>query len=577
MKINRRELLSLGAKATMALTAGKFLVTESLAAEIPPATLDTKFKNAFIALDGFVGQYMHEINSPGMILVLSDRAKVQRVSTYGLSDLERKFPVVPNQLFHIGSISKSFTAIAVLQLREEGKIDLDKPILDYLPWLKIETKYAPVTVHHLLTHTSGLPGNVPIFLSDSTAKHKQGYAPGEYFHYCNLGFDILGRLVNQIDGQTYGESISRRIFQPLEMNATEPTINSDERDRTAKNYMAYHDERPSRRDGKLAEAPQLIFEKGSGSIASTAGDMGLYIKMLVNGGKGAKGRVLSEDGFKLFTKPFIKAEEFSPTASYGYGIAVDSLDGHTILRHTGGMVSFMSALQVDLDEGVGAFASINAQQGYRPNPVAKYALQTMRAANENKPMPPRPKPNPLTRIEKAADYAGVFTAPDGRKLEFTSAGAGDALFVLYKGKRLQIETTASGGFLIPHPDFEHFLISFNREKGKDTPVTEVSYGADWYANDKYTGERNFVLSKEWSAFVGHYRNDSPWVGSIKIVPLKGKLRIADVAPLEAIDANTFRLTDEPESPEWIAFLDVVNGKAMHLKFSGEDYWRVEAK
>ena len=113
--------------------------------------------------------------------------------------------------------------------------------------------------------------------------------------------------------------------------------------------------------------------------------------------------------------------------------------------------------------------------------------------------------------------------------------------------------------------------------GKDTPVTEVSYGADWYANDKYKGERNFSLPKEWSAFVGHYRNDSPWIGSLRIMQLKGKLSIDGLLPLEAIDSNTFRLADKPQNPEWIAFLDVVGGKAMHLKFSGEDYWRVESK
>ena len=131
--------------------------------------------------------------------------------------------------------------------------------------------------------------------------------------------------------------------------------------------------------------------------------------------------------------------------------------------------------------------------------------------------------------------------------------------------------------MIPHPDFERFLINFNREKGKDTPVTDVSSGADWYANDKYQGERNFSLPKEWTQFVGHYRNDSPWIGSLRIVPRTGKLSMNGSTPLETIDSNTFRLIDEPQSPEWIAFLDVVNGKAMRLKFSGEDYWRVEAK
>lgn len=87
MKINRRELLSLGAQATMALAAGRFLVTESRATESHPAAEDTKFKDAFIALDGFVEQYMREMNSPGMILVLSDRAGIRRTATYGLSEL----------------------------------------------------------------------------------------------------------------------------------------------------------------------------------------------------------------------------------------------------------------------------------------------------------------------------------------------------------------------------------------------------------------------------------------------------------------------------------------------------------
>ncbi len=89
MKINRRELLSLGAKATMALTAGRFLVTESRAAETHPLSEDTKFNAAFTALDGFVQQYMREMNSPGMILVLSDRTGIRRAATYGLSDLEQ--------------------------------------------------------------------------------------------------------------------------------------------------------------------------------------------------------------------------------------------------------------------------------------------------------------------------------------------------------------------------------------------------------------------------------------------------------------------------------------------------------
>ncbi len=570
-KISRRKLLSLAAQTTIAVGAGKFFVSES-AGQSPKA--DAKYKAVYDALDSFVKRYMREMNSPGMSMVLANRDGVLRAAAYGFSDLERRSNIKPDQLFHIGSISKSFTAIAILQLHEERKLDLHKPILEYLPWLKIETQYVPITTHHLLTHSAGLPGNVPIFLSDPAAKHKAAYAPGKHFHYCNLGYDILGHLISSLDKRLYGESIRKRILEPIGMNATEPAINSDIRDRTAKNYFTYHDERPFPRHGKLAEAPQLIFEKGSGCIASTANDMGLYITMLANRGKGAKGLVLSEESFNLFVKQHIKAPTFGPTASYGYGLAIDQVDGHTIARHTGGMVSFMSAMHVDLDESVGGFASVNAQQGYRPNPVVVYALKAIRAANASQALPPMPPPNPPGKIEKANEYAGVFTSIDGSKLEFVAEG--DKLFLIHKGQRSQLETSG-GGFLAQHRDFDRYAITFVRLEGEKGKVSEVSHGADWYVNHRYTGPRTFTYPKEWEAFTGHYRNDSPWIRSLRVVLRKGKLWLDGVLPTEPVDSNTFKLADKPQNPEWIRFLDVVDGKARHLKFSGEDFLRVDAK
>ena len=170
------------------------------------------------------------------------------------------------------------------------------------------------------------------------------------------------------------------------MTHSEPVITLDVREKFAKNYYAFQSDRPYPRFGRLSEAPAIIITEGAGCVASTPRDMGAYVQMIANHGNGPKGRLMSEESFALFSKPHIKAEEFGPTASYGYGIAVDKLQDHTILRHTGGMVSFASALQVDIDEGVGAFASINAMQGYRPNPVDQYAIQLMRAQREGKPL-----------------------------------------------------------------------------------------------------------------------------------------------------------------------------------------------
>jgi len=173
---------------TATLAAGsRFLVLESSAQE---AT--SRYQSFFPQLDKFVEQYMREQGAPGMTLVLSDRDGVHRVVTYGFSDIDRKTSVTPDQLFQIGSISKSFAANCALQLRQEGKLDFNKPILEYLPWFRMETKFAPITTHHLLTHTTGLPGDPPVFLSDPNAKHQTAYAPGNQFHYNNMCFVFPG-------------------------------------------------------------------------------------------------------------------------------------------------------------------------------------------------------------------------------------------------------------------------------------------------------------------------------------------------------------------------------------------------
>ena len=270
-------------------------------------------------------------------------------------------------LFHIGSITKSFVALVCLQLHEEGKLDLHKPVLDYLPWLPIVTTYGPVSAHDLLTHSSGLPNPISLIPSDPATRYRQAWKPGERFYYCNMGFDILGNLIAALDGRTWAASVKARILEPLGMKATAPVITNEIRPRTAESWVAYFEDRPYPRYGRLAPAANLQFDDAAGSIASTPADMALYMQMLLNRGQGAHARIVSADSFALMSKPWIKADEFGKNASYGYGIAVETVDGHTILRHTGGMASFMSAMYLDLDAGAGAFSSDQCHAGLSPD------------------------------------------------------------------------------------------------------------------------------------------------------------------------------------------------------------------
>src|SRR6202043_2295915 len=318
----RRSFLNLSGQGLAAAVATRFFALELYRQEAK-----TQYAECFKTLDTFVEEYMRVMNSPGMTVVMADREGIQRVVTYGFGDPESPVPIKPQDLFEIGSISKSFVANCLLQLHQEGKLDLQKPIEEYLPWFRIESKFPRINTHHLLTHTSGLPGDGPLFLSDPAAKHRAAYAPGNRFHYCNTGYVALGHLVWTLDGQSLAESFRRRVFNPLGMTQTEPFISLDLREKLAKNYMVFQNDRPYPRHGRLVEAPAIVMTDGAGCISSTPRDMGLYIQMIANLGQGPKGSILSKDSFDLFSHPHIPAIEFGPTASYGYGIAVDTLDG----------------------------------------------------------------------------------------------------------------------------------------------------------------------------------------------------------------------------------------------------------
>ena len=576
LSMSRRAFVRISAQGAAVASAGSFFVTES--ALVPKSA--NSYQPIFEILDRFIEQYLRDMNAPGLTFVMADRSGVQRVVCYGFSDVETKVPVNPNQLFEIGSISKSFLAICVLQLHDEGKLDLQRPIAEYLPWFRVESSFAPITTHHLLTHTAGIEGNAPVFLSDPAAKHRAANPPGEYFHYCNTGYALLGHLLTTLDGKPLGECFRARVFEPLGMTASEPVITFDLRERLAKNYQAFRADRPYARFDRLAEAPGIVMTDASGCIAATPQDMGLYTQMIASHGAAPKGRVISEGAFALFSKRHIAAEEFGPKASYGYGIAVDTLDEHTVLRHTGGMVSFASALQVDIDEGLGAFASINAMQGYRPNPVAQYALQLMGAHRAGKPLPAAPKIIPATFIENPKQYAGVFTTLDGKKWEFQAEGT--SLCLMQAGKRIPIETIVGSQemMVLRAPGLDRYALTFGREKPDDpkSRVVEAAWGPLWFLNEAHSGPKTFDYPREWDRYVGHYRNENPWIGSMRVVIRKGKLSVDGLVPLEPTAAEGyFYFRDEPHSPEWVRFHDIVNEKAMRVKVSGEDLWRVSAE
>jgi hypothetical protein len=237
------------------------------------------------------------------------------------------------------------------------------------------------------------------------------------------------------------------------------------------------------------------------------------------------------------------------------------------------MVAFSSAMYADVTDGFAVFASVNAARlpgGYRPIAVTRYALALLSAASRGQelPAPPSPPASP-TVVKNAADYAATFTSPDGGKLVLTSEN--EQLVLQHGGSRIVLEQAGRDSFLVKHPDFALFTLSFGREKDI---VVEAFHGANWWTNERYSGARKFEYPREWDAYTGHFHSDSPWYGSTRIVIRKGELLVGGDSPLAPLEPRVFRPADDPSDADRVTFDTIVDGQAMHMNYSGIEFFRM---
>jgi CubicO group peptidase (beta-lactamase class C family) len=540
------------------------IALSSLAAAPPDMTA------AWQRLDAFVLREMREHRIPGVSLALTDRQRLLRVKTYGYANLDSKAPLTPDHLLEIGSISKSFTSIALLQLRDEGRFDPRKPVTEYLPWFSIQSSFDPITAHHLMTHTAALPRDRDDIVSSlyqavALRDRVTGEAPGQHYRYSNIGYQVLSYMLEELSGKPYAEIIRARILEPLGMTHTVPAITHDLRPRLAVGYESLYDDRPSSRDYPLVPGVWTEYGAGDGSISATPADLAAYVRMLLNRGAGPRGRILSEDGFNLLIHPVIDAGD---NWSYAYGLDTRQAFGHTFVAHSGGMVGYYARILADLDSGLGVAVMINGPG--EPVRLASYALLVLESASHKQPLPPMPVADPPARLKNAAEYAGSYASADGRTLRI--AAEGDRLFLFHGGKKLVLETRDDDAFFVPHPDFALFLLRFGRTEGK---VVEAFYGPDWYAGESYAGTREFDYPKKWDAYPGHYRTPNPWEPNFRIVVRKGKLVFLTAEGEEEVTplgGGEFRV-GEDYSAERLTFDTVIGGKTLQANLSGIPYFR----
>jgi hypothetical protein len=292
--------------------------------------------------------------------------------------------------------------------------------------------------------------------------------------------------------------------------------------------------------------------------------MAKFLRFLLGLAEGKGGAVFSDETAKKFLAD--PADGWGPGAHYGNGVARIEIDGRKYLHHTGGMVSFCSALHVDAEAGVAAFASTNIHYSlnYRPVRVTTYACELLRAVKEGKPAP-APKP-PTIALEKPDQYVGTFTSAGGDRFEVRNDGG--TLRLLRDGRDSLMQQAAGSLFATSDPDFAvtGVVIDVENEKAVRAWAGDVEYLVDPSIGYKP------AASAELRALSGRYDNDDRWAGPLYIYARDGGIWIGNAEPLTPIGKNEWRLGDE-NSPERVKFDGFINGRPNRLLFSGTPFIR----
>lgn len=297
---------------------------------------------------------------------------------HGLADIASKTPVTEDTVFRIASITKTITAVAVMQLWEQGMIDLDAPANDYLRAYKLiptRASFRPATVRHLLTHTAGIPQ--VLHLSDWLfPERREGFKigeaptlaeyyrsrgglrlvvePGTTFAYGDHTFGTLGQLVEDVSGEPLDRYFRKHIFEPLGMADSDLIRSERVQSRLATGYTI-----GSRGVEAVADCEGVT--AGAGSIYSTPRDMARYVAALLGGGANEHGRVLQPATMASMFAPHFQTDP--RVAGFGLGFWRSTVGGHRAIWHEGTLPGFNSQIWLAPDDGVGVVAFTNGSKG----------------------------------------------------------------------------------------------------------------------------------------------------------------------------------------------------------------------
>lgn len=528
----------------LALLAVAFLLGDALVLRAEPVvSAAKKYEEAAQRLSKFIEREVRAKDLPAVSIALVDDRTIVWARGFGFADPKAKVPATADTVYRVGSVSKLFTDLAIMQLVERGVLDLDAPITKYLPDFKPDNPHdKPIALRQMMAHRSGLVREPPVGnyfdptgpslakMVESLNKTRLVYKPETKTKYSNAAIATVGFVLEETQKQPFARYLWRTVLDPLGMKHSgfepDPALTKD----LAKAVMWTY---PGR------EFPAPTFELGmspAGSMYTNVLDLGRFLSVLFAGGKGPHGQVIKPETLEqMWTLQFVKKddkEEKEPKEGFGLGFYLSELDGRKSIGHGGAVYGFATQLQALPKEklGVVVVASRDVANGIM-NHIAEVALKQMLAAKEGKPLPAIEETTriPAAKIRK---LAGRYKSGDK---EFDLLQRDGRLWVLPAHGGYRQELRALGDDLLVDDRMAY--------GGKFSPDGEkLRFGKDTYERIPLTKPK--PCPEKWHGLLGEYGWDH---NTLVILERDGKLNALIewffLYPLEEISATEFKFPE----------------------------------
>ncbi|HLK20963.1 MAG TPA: serine hydrolase domain-containing protein [Bryobacteraceae bacterium] len=353
-------------------------------------------------------------NLPGLVVgVVADQQLVW-AKGFGFADVESRTPMTSATKFRMASHSKLFTATAIMQLRDQGKVRLDDPVAKYLDWFKVapaETDDPPITIEELLTHSAGLPREAGAHWTEQefpdaagirkyVLEHPAPYSPEVRFKYSNLGFTIAGMIVESVSGEKYADYVQKHIFDPLGMTSSSVDKN------VPGIASGYGRQMPDGSRTKVHFVDARAMAPATG-ITSTVEDMAKFVSLQFRKGPVGGSQILSTGALREMHR--VRMLESNWTRGNAIGFAVLRQDGKVYVGHGGVYFGYRTQTIMQMDDKVGVIVLTNCDD-FKP---AEIAMRLMNGVGDAVAKASAPKTDSIAWDPTWSRFAGLYRSQFG--------------------------------------------------------------------------------------------------------------------------------------------------------------------